>query len=450
MDLIFLSICVLYGISVLYFAQKNDWTMLRFFLLVVMFQNILVILFSGKVSTSLITIFSLMKEGMLYIAVVLCALKKNVLKIKKMDLLLLTGVVMLLLKNLFVTSAPLSAAIISLRQCLIPFLGIIVGKSIRINKDSVGRLLKFNVRYSTVLAVLGIIELLFLGDAFWSKLGFAQYMFEKQGTLSSQLFRGVTRNFYTWDFGGVPVRRIVSITADPLATAHLIYIGFVIIAVGCVRYTSKKNRLNQYFMLAVLLFICSVLSLSKAIFVFMAVTIVVIMYYRNILPKSFVKYGAIFGGIIILMYVVKSIQELTSATATANHIVGLINGFKASSVFGTGLGTAGVMTAKIANNSIATTESYIGTFVQQIGYIGLAITLIYFWKIFSELRQKWIKYHDRFTILAITILLCIVIEMFFSESSVSIMGTCIYFIYIGMATKDESYSEEVSCVRRKI
>ena len=50
-----------------------------------------------------------------------------------------------------------------------------------------------------------------------------------------------------------------------------------------------------------------------------------------------------------------------------NHVVGLINGFQHSSFLGKGLGTAGVMTAKIANNSITTAESYVGTYVQQIG-----------------------------------------------------------------------------------
>ena len=69
---------------------------------------------------------------------------------------------------------------------------------------------------------------------------------------------------------------------------------------------------------------------------------------------------------------------MTVATATSNHVVGLINGFQHSSFLGKGLGTAGVMTAKIANNSITTAESYVGTYVQQIGYIGFAITLIYF------------------------------------------------------------------------
>ena len=37
----------------------------------------------------------------------------------------------------------------------------------------------------------------------------------------------------------------------------------------------------------------------------------------------------------------------------------------------------------------------------------------------------------------------IVFEMFFSESSVSIMGTCIYFIFIGMATKDGIYRDAI-------
>ena len=35
------------------------------------------------------------------------------------------------------------------------------------------------------------------------------------------------------------------------------------------------------------------------------------------------------------------------ATATSNHVVGLINGFQHSSFLGKGLGTAGVMTAKM-------------------------------------------------------------------------------------------------------
>ena len=126
-------------------------------------------------------------------------------------------------------------------------------------------------------------------------------------------------------------------------------------------------------------------------------------------------------------------------TATSNHVVGLINGFQHSSFLGKGLGTAGVMTAKIANNSITTAESYVGTYVQQIGYIGFAITLIYFINVYKQLLVNWKKYRNRYTILAIALFLGIIFEMFFSESSVSVMGTCIYFIFIGIATKDKIY-----------
>lgn len=91
------------------------------------------------------------------------------------------------------------------------------------------------------MAIFGLFELIILGDEFWIKLGYAQYMYVKQGTLSSQLFKGVTRNFYTWDFRNIPIRRIVSITADPLATAHLIFIGFAIIFSGCVNSFINKS-----------------------------------------------------------------------------------------------------------------------------------------------------------------------------------------------------------------
>ncbi len=69
MSYIFIIICFLYGLCAVYFAKKNDYTMLCFFLVAVLFQNIIVICFSNTVSSIWITIFSLVKEVMLYFAV---------------------------------------------------------------------------------------------------------------------------------------------------------------------------------------------------------------------------------------------------------------------------------------------------------------------------------------------------------------------------------------------
>lgn len=443
MSYILIIICFLYGLCAVYFAKKNDYTMLCFFLVAVLFQNIIVICFSNTVSSIWITIFSLVKEVMLYLAVFIYIFRRKKITGGKKTIILSLVLVIIFVKNLIVTDTSFSASVISLRQCIIPFLGIAIGKNLYIDEKKVIKLLKFIVHCSIFLAIFGLFELIILGDEFWIKLGYAQYMYVKQGTLTSQLFKGVTRNFYTWDFSNIPIRRIVSITADPLATAHLIFIGFAIIFSGCVnsfvnKSFTKKNP-NQYFVYMILLFMCSLLSLSKAIFAFMAITFAVIAYYKKIFPPKLVKYGTVIGGVLILLYILRGIQDITVATATSNHVVGLINGFQYSSILGKGLGTAGVMTAKIANNSITTSESYVGTYAQQIGYIGFAITLIYFINIYKQLLVNWKKYRNRYTILAMALFLGIIFEMFFSESSVSVMGTCIYFIFIGIATKDKIY-----------
>ena len=51
MSYIFIIICFLYGLCAVYFAKKNDYTMLCFFLVAVLFQNIIVICFSNTVSS---------------------------------------------------------------------------------------------------------------------------------------------------------------------------------------------------------------------------------------------------------------------------------------------------------------------------------------------------------------------------------------------------------------
>lgn len=442
MSYIFIIICIVYGLCAIYFATKNDCTMIGFFLMAVLFQNLIVILFSDTVPSMWITIFSLIKEGMLYLAVFLYALQKRKAVLERNKATIAFFIIAIFAKNLFITGASISAAIISLRQCIIPFLGVTVGQNLRIDKKGLIRLLKFIVCCSLFLAVFGLFELFFLKDDFWVKLGYAEYVYTKQGTLPSQLFRGVTRNFYTWDFGGVPIRRMVSITAEPLATAHLIFIGFAIIFAGSINSVTNKmaaKTLNQYFAYMIFLFLCSALSLSKAVFVFMTITFVVIAYYKKLFPPKMIKYGTIFAGMFILLYVLQETRNVTVATATSNHVDGLINGFKNSTILGTGLGTAGVMTSKIANSSISTTESYVGTYVQQIGYIGFAITLLYFYDIYMQLLAKWKTYKSKYVILAMALYLGIVFEMFFSESAVSIMGTCIYFIFIGIATRDKIY-----------
>lgn len=87
MNFIFILMCIVYGLCAIYFATKNDYTTICFFLTTILFQNIIVILFSDTASSMWITIFSLIKEGMLYLSIVLYVIKgkKNRGKKKRRD-----------------------------------------------------------------------------------------------------------------------------------------------------------------------------------------------------------------------------------------------------------------------------------------------------------------------------------------------------------------------------
>ena len=145
MNFIFILMCIVYGLCAIYFATKNDYTTICFFLTTILFQNIIVILFSDTASSMWITIFSLIKEGMLYLSIVLYVIKGKKTEVKRNDAILAFSIVAIFAKNLFVTGASISAAIISLRQCLIPFLGVSVGQNLRIEKKGLSQLLKFIV-----------------------------------------------------------------------------------------------------------------------------------------------------------------------------------------------------------------------------------------------------------------------------------------------------------------
>ena len=122
-----------------------------------------------------------------------------------------------------------------------------------------------------------------------------------KGNMEYNLFRGVTVNFYTWDFGGIPIRRMVSITADPLATAFLIYLGVLIIFTGCISFKNKR-KINGFFVILIVLSISSFLSLSKAIFVLIGLTFWICAYFYNWMPKSILRMATM---LLLIVFIIK-------------------------------------------------------------------------------------------------------------------------------------------------
>ena len=444
MQSLFLIFTIVIGIMALYFSLKNNVHMLYFFMFMVLFQNIIVILFCDDISPTLNTIFSAIKELMLYAALVFCVVGKKKLiisKENKKELIAIFIYILFLSKNLLITPASMNSAVLSLRYMLVPILCIYVGRNLKISKKKVYRLFTYLIAVSVFLSLFGLLEMFLLGDGFWSKIGYSLYAVKMKGNQAWSLMNGVTVNFYTWDFFGIPIRRLVSITADPLATAFLIYLGAMILITKVVPVKTKHGRAKADLLILVLLIVASILSLSKAIFVFIAVTILACAYYFKWLPKSLLKVGTVVVSLAVILMLKFYVDNTTTITSSINHLVGLQNGFANSGILGKGLGTAGSSVIMLTGAESSVAESYIGALVYQIGIIGFADFVYFIYIQIKKMLFMYRKYRSNMIVLSLVLILGLCICMLFSDSAVSIMGTGIYFIIIGITQQEKLYLE---------
>lgn len=441
MQVLFLCLIVIVGILAIYFSFKHDDKMIYFFIFMVVFQNIVEIIFCKSIPTSYNTVFSVIKELMLYFALFICFVQKNKLVIRKKEICAITLYVIVLCKNMLLTSASMGSAMLALRYMLVPILCITIGRKIKLTPPKMQNLFKVLISVSAFLAVFGLLELLVLGDAFWTSIGYDVYAVKMKGNIELDLINGVTINYYTWDFGGIPIRRLVSITADPLATAYLIYIGVVILITKVVSIKNRSGRFNIRTLMLILLIIASILSLSKAIFVFIAITLLFCAYYYKWMPKSLLRIGTLVVSIVAVLILKSYFYSATSITSSINHLAGLQTGFLNSGIFGQGLGTAGSSVAMLTGGDSGTAESYIGSLVYQIGIIGFGAFMYYIVLQIISLIEFYKKYKSNMTVLSLVLIIGLCICMFFSESAVSIMGTGIYFIIIGITQQEELYKQ---------
>ena len=129
-------------------------------------------------------------------------------------------------------------------------------------------------------------------------------------------------------------------------------------------------------------------------------------------------------------------------TSSLNHITGLLNGFSTSGWIGNGLGTAGSSVIMLTGTESNVSESYIGALFSQVGIVGGVSFIMFLLMQIRQLVKLYKIYKSQFVILALVCLIGIMVCMIFSDSAVSIMGTGIYFIIIGMAQQIQLYQDE--------
>lgn len=423
---------IYFYLSIYYGFKNNEETIIAYIILAV-FQNIILIIFSDNISNIENTIFSLMKEFMLYFALFVAIIRnyKNI----KLDKLYILSILFILIIaiSLLLTPASFISSIVSIRQFLIVILGLILGKSLKLNKKGKQKLLFYFIVVCIVLCVFGLIDLFITDNAIWKNLNFKQFLLNKHPNRLHQLYEGVTANFYTW-IGKLRLRRLVSITADPLATGHLLFLGLLLVIMRI--YSKLKDKIKaekKDYVILVLFFICSVLVLSKGVYMYMAITFLFLLYDRfgESISKKMFLFIIVMSATSVIVLILYSYIFVNGPTAITNHVDGLLNGFKNATLLGNGLGTQGFAVSSFTGNRGTTSESFIGILIDQLGYVGFSVFVAIIFLIGYRMIKVYLECKDLSVLTATIVLVGMIGDMLFSESSVSAIGTMIYFIFIG-------------------
>ena len=151
---------------------------------------------------------------------------------------------------------------------------------------------------------------------------------------------------------------------------------------------------------------------------------------------------AILFGFVILGFVCiyRFVMVYMPTSSIVVHMNGFVKGMSSASLFGYGLGKAGTMTGQLSgtNGSILTAESYIGTLIAQIGIVGFAIFFIFWLYIILRLIKRGIVRRCLISYGSAIMLVSVLVESLWSESSIAIVGSGLYFVYAGIGFRGQS------------
>jgi hypothetical protein len=404
----------------IYAIYKRNETTLVIFIFLTILQNFTLILLSSDISGLDTRIFIIIKELIVYICGLLglveCLYKRK-LGFNETFLCLLFIADAIL--SFFVSSAPISARIASIRQFSIPFFAFYFGISLK--KSNNLNLINSNLLLGGIIVCVSGLLIYLSGDDFWNKIGYQTFIANKTGI---QQYADMI-NFYTFDFGN-RIKRFVSIFGDPLACAHFLMISCLVL------FYTYPHKLT---FIKILMVICMCLCLSKAHIIFIISIILVKLFERtkNLETKYiyiFVIVALIFVAFVVLYFYSK---DLKANTSIGNHFNSFLSGLKNISLIGNGIGTSGynaVLTGYVDNVS-GTSESLMATIIYQMGLVGVIIFYGFIITASRSCLKQLHKLHNQNFIIVLILNLTFIIESFVATSSLSMLGTALFFILMG-------------------
>lgn len=421
------SIYAVFGGIIVSQTYKADMKLLKALLIVYILQNIALILLSDIINANITTYLITIKEQILFFTTFISLIFYKKLKVDKFFCVsVLFG--MVLIGSFFTSDATAMAKITSVRQLIIPFLAFYFGRSLFINDErEIKDIVLFFVKICIFIALFGFFERFILGDNFWTEIGTRQFAINK-GQQMYYTEAGIMGSYYTYDLAAIfnkAIRRLVSITAEPLSTAHILSLGFIMLLF------LRKSFSHKFFVVSsIIIGLGIILGISKGAFLIVILSCI-IYAMDNVKNKKYVYYVLsvfmILGIIIIGLNVGKN-------TSIGYHLDGFIDGIKNISILGHGIGKSGLNGLIYGNTGteVLTAESTFGSILGQIGLVGMILFTVFFVLIIFELFANRKLFKQNYTMMTIAVILSIFIECLLSESAISIIGTSFYFIFAGI------------------
>lgn len=235
------------------------------------------------------------------------------------------------------------------------------------------KMIHLMVGLAGAVAVFGLIEAYLLPPLFWLRIGHEEYYLVKVGRPIQNALYNNMRFWLPWSTE--PIRRIASISGDPLISSYPL--AYVLAIFGA--FVVVLRRFNvAALLLATPILIALVLTLSRGAALSLALAIGLMLVFRR---ASAFRIGVVAGILTIVGAVVVIGEGLLHITYGAGHIIelqeGLMRGLQRP--FGTGIGSAGSVAAGVINASsggaglVAGGDSYFGSVASQVGVVGLVL-----------------------------------------------------------------------------
>lgn len=419
-DKIYLVNLVIFNISIYYFSRKIDINSIYVLILIIMFQNLFLVIFSSVMPGSIMNMYIISKE-VFVILMVIYAFFRYKRNINILDLFVAFLTIVILYS--FITSdATIKAKLANARQIAIPIVLFYFGNQIRVKENHIKKILNFILKLGMFAFVIGLIQF-FMGEKLFDYINVTNFYINKG--LSGWLSNGkYPQSFVAWDLHqifGVYIIRYISIFYEALTAGHIMALCFVI---SIFNDFNDENKLKKVIR-SILFLVGVILTFSKG--AYLVVFIAILFKIYNLINSKKVFYILFSSSLVIICSLLFVLWD--KVISIQMHAKGFINNILSAKIFsGEGLGNVGVYANIFSQNNESHGESLIGNISGQFGILIMVVyLLIILIMIYSNIVNK-----KEGNIIPVILMISVLIEMFLSESSVAFLSTGLYFVISGV------------------